>query len=182
MRVVLSTGAVAALLALTACSPNVDVQVPEPDVPDVIQVSSDFASGDPLPTQFTCDGAGEFPPIRWGQLPEGTEAVAVLVNDPDAPGGDFIHRLVTNLDPDAGALDSAGTPDGALELPTSEDVPGWVPPCPPEGEGPHRYVFTVYALDRVTRVPDDAQPQTGLTMVDLAAFAFGQVTAEYERG
>jgi Raf kinase inhibitor-like YbhB/YbcL family protein len=167
---------------LAACATGPDVEVPSDVGGGSVAVSSSgFGDGGELPAAFTCDGAGEFPALSWGGLPDGTAAVAVLVHDPDAPGGDYVHRLVSNLDPDAGALDGASTPPAALELRTSGGTDGWVPPCPPEGDGPHRYVFTVYALNRPTRLPGTAQTQTAIATVTEAAIASGSTTALYAR-
>lgn len=176
---VLGIGA-GALLAGCASGPGVDV----PDLGSLapLQVAtSAFDDGGALPTQYTCDGAGDFPALTWASLPDRTLAVAVIVYDPDAPGGDYVHRIVTNLDPAAGRLDDATTPDGALELETSQGGPGWVPPCPPKGDDAHRYVFAVYALDRPTRLPDTAHTQTAVATVTEAAVAAAQLTATFSR-
>jgi Raf kinase inhibitor-like YbhB/YbcL family protein len=170
------------MLLVAGCATGPDVEVPSPGGASTVQVSSpDFTPGGDLPTAFTCDGAGGFPAITWAGLPTGTVAVAVLVYDPDASGGDYVHRLVTNIDPAAGELAGAATPPGGLELTGSDGTAGWVPPCPPKGDGGHRYVFTVYALNRPTRLPSTAQTQTALVTVTEAAVGQGSLTALYAR-
>lgn len=178
----LLTTALAVGMLLAGCARQADVDVPEPDVTGGIAVTSPaFADGATLPADYTCEGAGEFPAIAWAALPTQVKAVAVIVYDPDAPGGDYVHRLVTNLDPASGALDQLGTPAGALELPTSTGEPGWSPPCPPEGDDPHRYVFAVYGLARPTRLPTTAVTQTAVATVTEAAVAEGDFTATFSR-
>jgi len=172
----------AAVILAAGCATGPDVQVPtRAGTASLGVAAAAFTDGGELPAEFTCDGAGDFPAVSWGELPDGTAAVAVLVHDPDAPGGDFVHRLVSNLGPASGLLDTAATPAGALELRTSGGTDGWVPPCPPDGDGPHRYVFTVYALNRPTRLPETAQTQTAIATVTEAAIASGSVTAQYAR-
>jgi Raf kinase inhibitor-like YbhB/YbcL family protein len=178
-----ATWAAALVVAtVTACATGPDVAVPTEVGATTLEVASpEFTDGGELPAQFTCDGAGDFPSVSWGELPAGTASVAVLVHDPDAPGGDYVHRLVSNLDPPAGLVDTAATPDGAVDFRGSDGTQGWAPPCPPAGDGPHRYVFTVYALNRPTRLPASAQTQTAVATVTEAAIGSGSVTALYAR-
>jgi len=172
----------AAVTLVAGCATGPDVQVPTQAGAASLSVSAAaFTDGGELPVEYTCDGAGDFPAVSWGELPAGTAAVALLVHDPDAPGGDYVHRLVSNLDAAVGVLDTATTPDGALELRTSDGTDGWVAPCPPPGDEAHRYVFTVYALNRPTRLPGTAQTQTAIATVTEAAIASGSVTARYGR-
>jgi Raf kinase inhibitor-like YbhB/YbcL family protein len=171
------TVSVLALLLVAGCASGPDVDVPDLDVPSTIEVTSpSFADGEPLAASETCVGEGAFPAIEWANLPDGTESVAVVVHDADAKGGDYVHRLTTNLDPAAGSLPGAETPPGAVEYETSNGAPGWTPPCPPSGSGTHRYVFTVLALDRPTRIPTTAKTQNVLLTVGEAAFAQGAIT------
>lgn len=170
-------------LALAACASGAPVDVPTLTVPDTIDVTSPaFANGAPLPASETCRGEGAFPAIRWSNLPDRTESIAVIVYDRDAEGGDYVHRLTTNLDPAAGSLPDAATPSGAVEYETSNGQPGWTPPCPPAGSGTHHYLFTVLALDRTTRVPTSAHTQTAILTVTEAAFAQGTITATVDAG
>jgi Raf kinase inhibitor-like YbhB/YbcL family protein len=174
--------AAVAVATVAACATGPDVAVPtDVGAATVAVTASAFTDGGDLPVQFTCDGAGEFPSVSWGDLPSGTASVAVLVYDPDAPGGDFVHRLVSNLDPQAGVLNTVETPGGAIDFRGSDGTQGWVPPCPPTGEGPHRYVFAVYALNRPTRLPATAHTQTAVATVTEAAIGSGSVTALYAR-
>ncbi len=104
---------------------------------------------------FGCTGDNVSPALAWKNPPKDTKSYALLVHDPDAPtgGAGWWHWVVYNLPPDTNALargvgsvDGKNLPPGAVQQPTDFGVPGWGGPCPPVGDKPHRYVFTVYAL------------------------------------
>ncbi len=118
--------------------------------------STAFSPGGVIPQAYACTGADRSPPLRWDGVPEGTRSFALLVIDPDAPGGEFVHWVLYDL---PGNL--SGLPEG---IPTAPRVEGggrqgvndfhrvgYGGPCPPPGR-PHRYVFTLYALD-LPRLP-----------------------------
>ena len=103
---------------------------------------------------FGCSGGNVSPSLAWKNAPKGTKSFAVTVYDPDAPtGSGWWHWVVFNLPPGttmlaAGAGDPAANkmPAGAVQSRTDFGAPGYGGPCPPQGDKPHRYVFTVYAL------------------------------------
>jgi Raf kinase inhibitor-like YbhB/YbcL family protein len=104
--------------------------------------------GGTIPTRFTCSGEGAAPPLRWSGVPPGTRELALTVEDPDAPGGRFVHWVVLGLSPRLGGIPE-GTKPATLRLGrSSSGKVGYEPPCPPAGGGPHRYVFTLFALRR----------------------------------
>ena len=122
--------------------------------------SPDFRANGPIQLEqvfngFGCQGQNISPALSWSRAPEGTKSFALLVHDPDAPtgGAGWWHWLVLNipatatgLDKDAGKADGSGLPDGAAHVTTDFGSFGWGGPCPPVGDKPHRYVFTLYAL------------------------------------
>jgi Raf kinase inhibitor-like YbhB/YbcL family protein len=115
--------------------------------------SSAFAGENTVPAKYTADGAGVSPPLEWTDLPPGTSSVAVIVEDADSPTPHpLVHAIVVNLDPREssiveGALDSPDHPGVGLSTgPNSFLSHTWLPPDPPPGHGPHRYVFQVFAL------------------------------------
>jgi Raf kinase inhibitor-like YbhB/YbcL family protein len=175
--------AVSLVVALNACASGPTVKIPIINIPTSITVTStDFADGQPLPQADTCRGGGSFPPIKWAHLPSGTAAVAVIVYDRNGTSGIFVHRIITDLDPASGVLESARTPPGAVEYTTSAGTAGWTPPCPPKGSGVHHYVFWVLALDRITRVPLSAVTATAIATITEAAFAQGEITGTVDGG
>ena len=107
--------------------------------------TSAFANNTLIPSNFTCDGLNARPELSWGNLPEGTESLAIIVDDPDAPNGDFVHWTIWNIDPSNQSGISDAIPDGAIEGVTGFGESGWIGPCPPSSM--HRYFFKLYALD-----------------------------------
>jgi Raf kinase inhibitor-like YbhB/YbcL family protein len=107
--------------------------------------SSAFQNAQPIPSRHSCEGDDVPPPLHWTNIPDGTRSLALVVDDPDAPGGVFTHWIAWGLDPGAGALGEgeAAPREGRNDFGTS----GYRGPCPPPGHGRHRYVFRLYALD-----------------------------------
>ena len=111
--------------------------------------SSAFTNGGPIPPQYSCDGRGQSPPLHVSNVPPGTKSLVIVVEDPDAPKGKFVHWVVyglppTQLDLPAGAAAENGLPQGAMQGKNGKGQTGWVPLCPPNGL--HHYHFKVYAL------------------------------------
>lgn len=105
-----------------------------------------FREGEPIPARYTCRGAPVVP-LAWSGVPEDARSLAVVVRDPDAPRGTFVHWVVHGIAPTVTALD--GPPPGAHETGNDSGGTGWFAPCPPSGT--HRYLFTVYALREPVR-------------------------------
>ena len=107
-------------------------------------VSPAVPNGGAVPVRYTCDGRGLSPPLRWTAPPAGTRSLTLLVRDPDAPGGVFVHWRATRIPPRPGSI-RAGA-HFAHEGANSAGTRGWTPPCPPPGPA-HRYVFVLTALN-----------------------------------
>jgi Raf kinase inhibitor-like YbhB/YbcL family protein len=109
---------------------------------------------------FGCSGNNTSPELRWEHAPKGTKSFALTVYDPDAPtGSGWWHWVIFNLSPEttslpagAGKPESGGAPQGSIQSMTDFGQPGYGGPCPPPGDKPHRYIFTVYAL-KVDQIP-----------------------------
>lgn len=116
--------------------------------------SPDFTESAAMPTRFTCDGEGTSPALRWSGVPSGAKGLALVVDDPDAPQRTWVHWVLYNLPPDGDGLPRSATsaqlPAGSREGLNDWKKTGYGAPCPPTGR--HRYVFTLYALDRA--LPD----------------------------
>ena len=110
-------------------------------------VSPAFAADGTIPARYTCDGDDVSPPIQWNAVPDGTQSLALVVVDHDAPvTGGSTHWVVAGLDPPAGGLGEA-TKEGVAGR-NDAGTSGWSGPCPPSGT--HSYVFTLYAFDHAT--------------------------------
>ena len=107
-------------------------------------LSSDFEGGQPIPREFTCDGSGVNPELRWEGVPSNAKSLALVVFDPDAPAGTFYHWLVCNIPKGASSIARGGALPGAIELENDFGETGYGGPCPPSGT--HRYFFRLYAL------------------------------------
>ena len=107
--------------------------------------SSAFDNAQAIPSRYSCEGEDVSPPLRWTDVPEGTRSLALVVDDPDAPGGVFTHWIAWGLDPTAGGLGEGVPAPG--EGQNGFGTTGYRGPCPPPGHGRHRYVFRLYALD-----------------------------------
>ena len=157
--------------------------------------SPDFAEGGMLPQRFEfngfgCAGDNQSPALRWSGAPAGTQSFAVTAYDPDAPTGSGwwhwsvvdIPANVTELRPDAGAAGGAKLPTGASHVRIDYGVAAWGGACPPEGDAPHRYIFTVHAL-KVPRLslPADATAALAGYMINANSLGRATLTARYGR-
>ncbi len=112
-----------------------------------------FREGAAIPSKHTCDGADVSPPLAWSAAPAGTRAFALIVDDPDAPAGTWVHWVLYNLPGTTLGLpenvtktDQLPNLGGALQGRNDFRRPGYGGPCPPPGPA-HRYFFKLYALD-----------------------------------
>ena len=155
---------------------------PAPAAPAGMRLSSSaFAEGGTIPTRFTCSGEGSAPPLRWSGVPRGTRELALILEDPDAPAGPFVHWVVLGLSPGAGGIPE-GTRPATLRLgrSTSGKV-GYEPPCPPRGAPPHRYVFTIFALRRPLGAPYGASADEARRRMSGAVIGLGRLTGRFGR-
>jgi hypothetical protein len=104
-----------------------------------------------IPGQYTCDGANTSPPLQWSHVPAGTQSLALIMEDPDAPDPKapthtFVHWVIYNLPPSPESLaEDRPVPVGARQGANDGKTIGYIGPCPPIGR--HRYFFKLYALD-----------------------------------
>lgn len=138
-----------------------------------------FADGDSIPRTYTCDGDNVSPPLEWSGIPPATTELAVVVEDPDAPGGTFVHWVVWGLDAGLTGLSQGDVPTEAREGRNDFGRTGWDGPCPPRGSGPHRYVFTLIALSDPLPVDAGASASRVKRAVDGKALAEGRLTGRY---
>src|SRR5438105_10164835 len=107
--------------------------------------SDAFQDGQPIPTQYTCDGADQTPALSWGDPPAGTKSFALVIDDPDAPSGTFRHWGVYDIP--ASTRSIGGGQRLGTEVANDFGKPGYGGPCPPPGHGVHHYHFKLFALD-----------------------------------
>lgn len=150
-----------------------------------IQISSlAFEDGAAIPKIYSCDGDDISPPLSWENVPAGTESLALIVDDPDAPVGTWVHWVAYDIPPE-----SAGLPE---DVPTAGDLPGggtqgnnswkrsgYGGPCPPGGT--HRYFFKLYALDTVLGLAEGTTKDQLLQAMEGHVLDEGQLMGTYSR-
>lgn len=156
-----------------------------PDITDGASIAAHFEFNG-----FGCTGRNESPALHWSHAPIGTQSFAVTVYDPDAPtGSGWWHWFAidlpggcTHLPPNAGAEGGAYLVAGARQIRNDYGVHAWGGVCPPVGDPPHRYIFTVHALS-VARldIPDHASAALAGFMVNAHTLAKASFTATYGR-
>ena len=138
---------------------------------------------------FGCSGKNVSPALAWSGAPKDTKSFALLVHDPDAPtgGAGWWHWVVVNipanlgeLKKNAGKADGAGLPGGVAQINTDFGGPGWGGPCPPAGDKPHRYNFTLHAL-KVEKLdlPKGATASLAGYMVNANSIARAKLTGKF---
>ena len=141
-------------------------------VGDFALTSSAFGNGEEIPSRHACEGEDVSPALSWSDVPAGSRALALVVDDPDAPVGTFTHWLATGIDPAAGGL--AEGQSAPVEGQNDFGALGWSGPCPPPGHGAHRYFFRLHALD----APLDVGFRSGRSEFDQALAGHVLATAE----
>jgi len=176
-------GAVILLPAsLAACSKG-DHRAPEGPM-DISLTSPAFPANGAIPAVHTCDGRDLSPALSWSGVPPSARSLALIVDDPDAPRGTWVHWVLYNLPPAAGGLpEGAGSgalPAGTLQGRNDFKRTGYGGPCPPGGR--HRYFHKLYALDTVL---DDLREPTKADLeraMEGHVIARGELVGTYERG
>lgn len=160
--------------ALASCGAG--SRQPERPVANFTLTSSAFTDGQAIPKQFTCDGAGQAPPLQWSDPPPGTRSLALVVDDPDAPSGTFGHWGAYNIP----AADRTLSGSAAQAI-NGFGKSGYGGPCPPSGHGLHHYRFKLLALN-VERM-DLTDPKVADLEAEAEKHVVGraQLTGIYER-
>lgn len=148
--------------------------------PTIRLQSQVFADRSRLPRRFTCDGAGKSPPLSWTGVPRETRSLVLLLEDPDAPGGTFMHWSVYAIPPKVHGFAARTIPAGARQGRNSSGKAGYGPPCPPRGDRPHRYVFSLYAVPHRAAFGGGADI-TAVRRLAASATARGMLSATYQR-
>jgi Raf kinase inhibitor-like YbhB/YbcL family protein len=136
-----------------------------------------FTQGSPIPPRFSCDAEDLSPALQWTGPPPGTQSFALIMDDPDAPGGTWVHWVLFNIPAAArglpeGVSDAAQQSDGGRHGENSWGQPGYGGPCPPGGT--HRYFFKLYALEQALELPALA------SKAELEAAMQGHILAQAE--
>lgn len=138
-----------------------------------------FKHNEQIPAKYTCDGADVNPPFEITEIPGGAKSLVLIVDDPDAPRGDWVHWIVWNILPDTASIAENSVPTGAMEGTTDFDRTGWGGPCPPSGT--HRYQFKLYALDALLNLPSSANKKDVEAALQAHVLAQTMLIGQYKR-
>ena len=145
-----------------------------------IQLTSDaFANGQSIPSKYSCKGKNISPALAWTEPPAGTQSLALIMDDPDAPGGTWVHWVLFNI--------PASTHNLQEDLPTSGMSMGknswgdmrYGGPCPPSGT--HRYFFKLYALDTTINLLPGATKEQVLEEMEGHILAQGELVGTFSK-
>lgn len=140
--------------------------------------SSAFNPNTTIPQQYTCDGANDSPPLTWKGGPEETKSYVLIVDDPDAPNGTWVHWLLFNIPADTHQLTEKNhIPNGAITGKNSWGNSEYGGPCPPSGR--HRYFFKLYALDTVLKLDENARKEDLLNAMENHILAKAELIGLY---
>jgi len=179
MRIFLILMLLVLISGCIASEPDEETLIEEDMNMDAISISSDvFENGGMLSLEYTCDGEDRSPPLSWDAAPAGTQSIALIVDDPDAPGKIFVHWVIFNIPANTTRLPGAVPKNKTLDddvLQGTNDFGriGYNGPCPPPGK-PHRYFFRIYALDTTLGL------KSGATKSQLEAAMSGHILAQGE--
>jgi hypothetical protein len=143
-----------------------------------------FEEGEAIPEKYSCDGEDISPALNWGNLPAGTQSLALIMDDPDAPGGTWVHWVVYDIPPETTGfpekISATGElPNGGKHGNNSWKRIGYGGPCPPGGT--HRYFFKLYALDSVLGLDTGATKGRLLKAMEGHILDQGQIKGTFSR-
>src|SRR5712691_1189072 len=151
---------------------------------DIKLTSTVFQDGGMIPAKYTCDGASISPPLEWSGVPRTAKSLALICDDPDAPGRTWVHWVVFDLPASRMTLPENVPPQEAIAGGGKQGMTdfkkiGYGGPCPPSGT--HRYFFKIYALDTETSLGPGATKDQLLKAMEDHAIADGQLMGRYQR-
>src|SRR2546426_12804299 len=146
--------------------------------------STAFNEGQPIPKQYTCDGVNISPPLEWSGVPKTAKTIAIVCDDPDAPGGTWVHWMLYNLPADnIGLVENLPATEtlkaGGFQGKNDFSKTGYGGPCPPSGT--HRYFFKIYALDSELPLKAGATKEELMKAMEGHIVLQGQLVATYRR-
>ena len=151
---------------------------------DITVSSTAFKEGEVIPQKYTCDGENVSPPLEWSGVPKGTKSLALIVDDPDAPRGTWVHWVLFNIPSNVNGLSENIPRHSTLKNGSRQGINdsrelGYDGPCPPGGT--HRYYFKLYALDVGLSLESGATKAQLLKAMEGHILGEGQVMGKYKR-
>jgi Raf kinase inhibitor-like YbhB/YbcL family protein len=172
-------------LLSAACSKNnnpavVGESVPPSVVTAIHVTSSAFAANADVPVKYTCQGQNVSVPLEWTNIPSTAKELALVMFDPDAPNGGFLHWVVFKIAPTVRAFPEGSVPSGVRQGRNGTGKAGYLGPCPPAGPV-HHYRFTLSALRSAIDLPDGAPAADIRSEISKSSIAEGLLVGLYKR-
>lgn len=151
-----------------------------PRAPKIIMniSSPKFLNNQHIPAKYTCDGEGINPPLQFSSVPENAKSLVLIMLDPDAPSGTWIHWLLWNIDPSLKTIQENSVPAGAVQGKTSQQN-AYGGPCPPSGT--HRYFFKLFALNTTLDISSETNADDLAKIIDKHIITKAELIGLYER-
>lgn len=145
----------------------------------MIITSPAFEQNGMIPIKYTCDGENINPPLKFIGVPEAAQSLVLIVDDPDAPYGSWVHWVVMDIDPKINSIHEGVAPASAKEGANSSGNFGYDGPCPPAGT--HRYFFRLYALDKKIESAAISNKEEVMQMMSGRIIAQAELMGQYSR-
>lgn len=144
-----------------------------------MQIKTDFEHNGQIPSKYTCDGDDLAPVLEFADVPKNAKELVMIMDDPDAPMGTWVHWILYNISPDTKIIDDNNLPQGVKSGFTSFRRLGWGGPCPPNGV--HRYFFKLYALDKKIEMEEGLTKEQVLEKIDGSVIDYCELIGLYKR-
>ena len=169
-----------AVVALAGCGGGDKPSEALPNAPASITLTSPaFKNGQTIPARYTCSGKDVSPALRFWDIPAAAQELELVVEDPDA--GRFVHWSLLRIPATIHFIAEGEPPAGTVQTENGFGDRRWGGPCPPEGKGAHRYVFSLYATDAPLGLDSGASPDEVRSAIAKHALARGRLTGRFSR-
>jgi hypothetical protein len=168
------------ILLFQGCTQGDEQNIQESVSDMAVKLSSTvFSDGEMIPKKYSCDADNISPPLEWSDIPDGTKSLALIVDDPDAPAGNWVHWILYNISADQDNLVEGVAGIGEQGKNTSGKI-SYSGPCPPKGPA-HRYFFKIYAIEIVLDLEPGATKNELERAMQGHILAQGQLMGKYQR-
>jgi Raf kinase inhibitor-like YbhB/YbcL family protein len=168
------------VIVLTSCSSNEAQTTATTEADMSLEIKSDaFANGQSIPAKYSCTGRNISPALTWGNAPAGTQSFALIVDDPDAPMGTWVHWVVFNIPSTTTGLEESADTGAVSVGKNSSGKMSYDGPCPPSGT--HRYFFKLYALDSILSLSPGATKEQLLGAMKGHILAQGELMGTFSK-
>jgi hypothetical protein len=144
-----------------------------------MQIKTDFENNGQIPSKYTCDGEDLAPILNFIDVPKEAKELVMIMDDPDAPMGTWVHWILYNISPDTKTIDNSNLPSSVKSGFTSFKRTGWGGPCPPNGV--HRYFFKLYALNKHIDMPEGLNKEEVMSNIENSIIDYAELIGLYKR-